>query len=73
MITLFSKTQIVELAKEFAEANYDNGMDFFIECYEDSEWMDYIVSKQLMQVLSCMVTAATKRKPHSQENSPQYQ
>jgi len=71
MITLFSKTQIVELAKEFAEANYDNGMDFFIECYEDSEWMDYIGDKQLMQVLSCMVIDANIRKLHSEEISAQ--
>jgi len=71
MITLFSKTQIVELAKEFAEANYNNGMDFFIECYEDSEWMDYIGSKQLMQVLSCMVIDANIRKLHSEEISAQ--
>ena len=71
MITLFSKTQIVELAKEFAEANYDNGMDYFIEGYEDSEWMDYIGDKQLMQVLSCMVIDANIRKLHSEEISAQ--
>jgi len=71
MNTLHSKSQIIELAKEFAEANYDNGMDYFIECYEDREWMDYIGSKTLMQVLSCMVISANNRAEYAAEIAAQ--
>jgi len=28
----------VEELKLYAEANYDAGMDVFVECYSDSEW-----------------------------------
>jgi len=37
-----STAQIISKAKAFAEANYDNGLDFFVEGYGDDEWLDYI-------------------------------
>jgi hypothetical protein len=33
---------VINKAKAFAEANYDKGYDFFVECYSDSEWKDYV-------------------------------
>ncbi len=33
---------VIEKAKAYAEANYNNGMDFFVECYEREEWVDEV-------------------------------
>ena len=34
--------KIIEKAKAYAEANYNNGMDFFVECYERDQWVDEV-------------------------------
>jgi hypothetical protein len=33
---------VIEKAKAYAEANYNNGMDFFVECYERDQWVDEV-------------------------------
>jgi len=33
---------LIANAKGYAEANYEEGYDFFVECYEDREWYDFI-------------------------------
>ena len=33
---------VIEKAKAFAESNYDQGYDFFVECYGDSEWDTFV-------------------------------
>ena len=33
---------VIEKAKTFAEANYDQGYDFFVECFDDSEWDTFV-------------------------------
>jgi len=39
-LTVFA---LIANAKAYAETNYEEGYDFFIECYEDREWYDFIV------------------------------
>jgi|TARA_R110000744_G_scaffold334093_1_gene439473 hypothetical protein len=34
--------QIIEKATAYAKANYNNGMDMFVECYADNEWNRFI-------------------------------
>jgi hypothetical protein len=34
--------QIIDKAKAYAEANYDKGMDIFVECFGGAEWNDFI-------------------------------
>ena len=29
---------VIEKAKKFAEDNYDNGYDAYVECYDDEDW-----------------------------------
>jgi hypothetical protein len=37
------ETQILILkAKAFAQERYNEGLDFFVECYTDEEWVEYI-------------------------------
>ena len=31
---------VIEKAKAFAEENYNNGKDFYVECYERDQWME---------------------------------
>ena len=33
---------VIEKAKAYAKANYNNGMDYFVECYADEQWQDYV-------------------------------
>lgn len=33
-----TEAQLIEKAKEYAQQNYENGMDMFVECYEEEEW-----------------------------------
>lgn len=37
-------TNKIETLKAYAEANYDEGMDSFIECYSDDEWLELLNS-----------------------------
>ena len=34
--------KIIEKAEAYAEANYNNGMDFFVECYERDQWIEEV-------------------------------
>ena len=60
-MTIFTTAQIIEMAKEFAESNYDDGMDYFVECYENKEWLDFVEGLTLIQVLSNMVKSSNNR------------
>ena len=33
---------VIEKAKAFAEENYDNGFDLFVECYEQEQWVEEV-------------------------------
>ena len=41
-IRSFKVDALIANAKGYAEDNYAKGYDFFIECYEDLEWYDFI-------------------------------
>jgi hypothetical protein len=60
-MTIFTKAQIIEMAKEFAEANYDQGMSYFVECYENEDWLAFVGDYPLMKVLSNMVESSNNR------------
>lgn len=32
----------IETLKAYAQANYDKGMDFYIECYSEKEWVEFL-------------------------------
>jgi len=34
--------KIIKKAKAYAEDNYNNGMDFFVECYERDQWVEEV-------------------------------
>jgi hypothetical protein len=44
MLTV-KQINIVEHLKGLAEKNYDNGWGFFVECYSNPEWYDFMISK----------------------------
>lgn len=33
---------VIEKAKAYAEDNYNNGMDFFVECYDRDQWVEEV-------------------------------
>jgi len=33
---------VIEKAKAFAEENYNNGFDFYVECYEQEQWVQEV-------------------------------
>lgn len=37
-------TNKIETLKAYAQANYEEGMDSFIECYSDDEWLELLNS-----------------------------
>jgi len=42
----------IDQLKTYAQANYDSGMDFYVECFSDEEWVDF-----LEQSNNCLQTA----------------
>jgi hypothetical protein len=44
---MLSKKQleIVAYLKVLSEANYNKGWDFFVECYGQDEWQDFMVCR----------------------------
>jgi hypothetical protein len=32
----------VQLAKDYAQKNYNKGFDTFVECYTDDEWREFV-------------------------------
>lgn len=43
-------TILISKAKDFATANYENGYDRFVECYETKAWHEFVTDEhgQLM-------------------------
>ena len=37
-----SNEALILKAKAFAKERYTDGLDFFVECYTDEEWVEYI-------------------------------
>ena len=33
---------VIGKAKAYAEDNYDNGMDFYVECYDQKQWVEVV-------------------------------
>jgi len=33
---------VIEQAKAYAKDNYDNGMDFYVECYDQEQWVQEV-------------------------------
>ncbi len=36
---------VIEKAKAFAEENYNNGFDFYVECYDQEQWVEKVSRK----------------------------
>lgn len=32
----------IDNLKAYAQSNYDKGMDFYVECYSDEEWAEFL-------------------------------
>jgi len=58
---------IIKIAQDFAESNYDYGMDYFIECYDHAQWVKYVGSDNMMAVLKRMLTDASDRAEYVQD------
>tara|TARA_R110000764_G_scaffold59968_1_gene129068 strand:- start:569 stop:784 length:216 start_codon:yes stop_codon:yes gene_type:complete len=57
-------------AEAFAQANYSNGLDFFVECYSEIEWVNYIDSHQFKnwrEMKADMLRFADIRKEYADE------
>lgn len=37
-----TEAQLIEKAKAYAQQNYENGMDTFVECYDNDQWRTLI-------------------------------
>ena len=33
--------ELIKLAREYTEANYCNGFDSYVECFDDSDWLEF--------------------------------
>ena len=60
-----STKQVINKAKAYAEENYDNGMDFFVECYESAEWTRFVGSKIWSDVKAAMDSLAANKLDHA--------
>lgn len=38
-----SEHNLIEKAKAYAQARYDEGYDTFVECYGNDEWAEFVV------------------------------
>ena len=66
-----SMPAVIVKAKAFCLANYKNGFDAFVECYEDSEWLEEATNEagELMSwpELKANIIAIQKLRANAQE------
>jgi|TARA_R110000851_G_scaffold249182_1_gene401707 hypothetical protein len=63
-------TALILEAKAFAKEHYNNGLDFFVECYDEIEWVEYIDSHQFKnwrEMKADMLRFAAARKEYAEE------
>lgn len=36
------QSDLIKKCKEYAESNYSNGYDTFVECYDNDEWVEFL-------------------------------
>ena len=41
------QTELIRIAKELAMKNYNNGFDFYVECYEDNDWAELLSERNI--------------------------
>ena len=34
--------ELIQIAKSLAMQNYENGFDFYVECFDDSDWIELL-------------------------------
>ena len=64
----FSEQELIEKAKAYAEDNYDNGMDRFVECFGKSDWVNFVHHSELEDRSGLMSWAEIKNSMRSLRN-----
>ena len=65
-----SNEALILKAKAFAKERYTDGLDFFVECYSDEEWVEYIEDRQFKnwrELKACMLRHADTRREQQEE------
>jgi len=65
-----SNEALILKAKAFAKERYNDGLDFFVECYTDEEWVEYIEDhkfKNWREMKADMLFFAACRKERREE------
>jgi len=65
-----SNAILILQAKALAKERYNDGLDFFVECYSDEEWVEYIEDRQLKnwrELKACMLQHAETRREYAEE------
>jgi hypothetical protein len=69
-----SNEALILKAKAFAKERYNDGLDFFVECYTDEEWVEYIEDYQFKnwrEMKARMLRHADTRREHiADHNGP---
>ena len=43
------QTELIKIAKDLAMKNYNNGFDFYVECYEDEDWAELLTEENIKE------------------------
>ena len=65
-----SNETLILKAKAFAKERYTDGLDFFVECYGEKEWQEYIDNHQFKNwraMKADMLSLAACRKERQEE------
>jgi len=41
------QTELIQIAKSLAMQNYENGFDFYVECFDDSDWIELLNERSI--------------------------
>jgi len=42
--------ELIQIAKSLAMQNYENGFDFYVECFDDSDWIELLNERNITTV-----------------------
>ena len=65
-----SNATLILQAKALAKKRYNDGLDFFVECYSDEEWEEYIDNHQFKnwrEMKARMLQHAETRREYAEE------
>ena len=63
---------MIEKAKAYALANYENGFDTFVECFDHDEWVEFIGEMdswlEVKDMMDCLADVWRDRRAYTSED-----